>query len=177
MSDNFELDAVDFITISTIGPPGKRVFHLQAGDEETLLTLTIEKFQASAIADSIMALFEQLEEEYHITTPEVDPARYDLELREPIQPAFRVGQMGLGYDGTVDQIYIILNELESESSLGTPRTARIGATREQMRALVDHARDVVEQGRPICGNCGQPMDPEGHFCPKSNGHRKHVSWA
>jgi uncharacterized repeat protein (TIGR03847 family) len=46
-----------------------------------------------------------------------------------------------------------------------------------MRALADYAMRVVEGGRPICGNCGRPIDPEGHFCPKSNGHRKPVPWA
>jgi len=30
---------------------------------------------------------------------------------------------------------------------------------------------VAGQGRPICGNCGEPIDPEGHFCPKRNGHK------
>jgi hypothetical protein len=30
---------------------------------------------------------------------------------------------------------------------------------------------VAAQGRPICGNCGEPIDPAGHFCPRSNGHK------
>jgi predicted amidophosphoribosyltransferase len=29
----------------------------------------------------------------------------------------------------------------------------------------------VAAGRPICSMCGQPIDPEGHFCPRKNGHR------
>lgn len=177
MPEDIQLDAVDFITIDTIGPPGKRVFHLQAADADTLLTLTIEKFQASAIADSIVTLLDQLTEQYQIETPEVDLSQYDLDLREPIQPVFRVGQMGLGYDGSSDQVYLVLSEMEPDFAPEQIRTVRIGATREQMRALVQQARNTVEQGRPICGNCGQPIDPEGHFCPRSNGHRKRVSWA
>lgn len=177
MADDIQLDSVSFITIGTIGPPGERVFHLQAGDEDTLLTLTIEKFQASAIADSIMQLLAQLEEQYNIHTDEVDATGYDLDLREPIQPVFRVGQMGLGYDGTSDLVYLILSELVDEDPVIDPRTARVGASRQQMRLLVDHAREIVDQGRPICGNCGQPIDPEGHFCPRSNGHRQPTAWA
>jgi len=30
--------------------------------------------------------------------------------------------------------------------------------------------EVVAQGRPVCPLCGQPMDPDGHFCPRANGH-------
>jgi hypothetical protein len=26
----------------------------------------------------------------------------------------------------------------------------------------------VAQGRPNCGFCGQPMDAEGHVCPRMN---------
>jgi hypothetical protein len=24
----------------------------------------------------------------------------------------------------------------------------------------------------MCGLCGRPINPEGHFCPKRNGHTK-----
>jgi predicted amidophosphoribosyltransferase len=30
---------------------------------------------------------------------------------------------------------------------------------------------VVNRGRPICPQCGEPMDPAGHFCPKKNGNK------
>ena len=31
--------------------------------------------------------------------------------------------------------------------------------------------DLVNAGRPTCGLCGHPIDPEGHSCPRTNGHR------
>jgi hypothetical protein len=31
--------------------------------------------------------------------------------------------------------------------------------------------DLVRAGRPACPLCGNPMDPEGHSCPRTNGHR------
>jgi uncharacterized repeat protein (TIGR03847 family) len=51
--------------------------------------------------------------------------------------------------------------------------ARLWAGLPQMRALSRAAQEVVSQGRPICPLCGQPIDPEGHFCPRSNGHGTH----
>jgi hypothetical protein len=30
---------------------------------------------------------------------------------------------------------------------------------------------VVSLGRPICPQCGQTEEPEGHFCPKKNGYK------
>lgn len=177
MPQDLQLDSVDFVTIGTVGPPGQRTFHLQARMDEVLVTLTIEKFQASAIADSIDQIIEQIASEFDVETPEADTSAWDLALLEPIQPRFRVGQIGMGYDADKDQIFLVAGELLPEEALEEPRTVRIGATRIQMTTLAEHTRHVVEQGRPICGNCGQPIDPDGHFCPRSNGHRKPVSWA
>jgi uncharacterized repeat protein (TIGR03847 family) len=176
MAAEYNMDQVDFITVDTIGPPGQRVFHLQAGQGDQLLTLTVEKEQAAALAESISSLLGEIADRYNHTTPEPVLRQFDLDLREPILPAFRVAQMGLGYDSDTDQIVLIVNELLPEEAGDDASIARLSATREQMSALAIHTRDVVKGGRPICGNCGRPMDPEGHFCPNSNGHRKPVQW-
>lgn len=176
MADEFHLDEVDFITIGTIGPPGQRVFHLQARQDDQLITFTLEKFQANAIGESLDTLLSQIAEEFSVETPEVDITVRDLALLEPILPVYRVGQIGLGYNAESDRVYLMLGELLPEDTIDEPRSAQIAATREQMRALALHTAQVVAQGRPICGNCGEPMDPEGHFCPKSNGHHKPVEY-
>lgn len=176
MAAEYELDPVDTITVGTIGPPGQRIFHLQASKAGRLLTLTVEKEQAAALAESIVSLLEEINSKYSRATVPVS-GKYDLELQEPILPAFRVAQMGLGYDSDSDQLVLILNELLPEDTEEEPRVARLSASREQMLALAEHTQNVVAGGRPICGNCGRPIDPEGHFCPNSNGHRKPVQWS
>ena len=50
-------------------------------------------------------------------------------------------------------------------------TVRIWATSLQMLQMASHGEEQISRGRPICGNCMQPIDPKGHFCPKSNGHK------
>ncbi|MGH2544054.1 MAG: DUF3090 family protein, partial [Ardenticatenaceae bacterium] len=50
--------------------------------------------------------------------------------------------------------------------------ARFWATRDQVAALGRHAWEIAGQGRPLCPLCGEPMDADGHFCPRSNGHPK-----
>jgi uncharacterized repeat protein (TIGR03847 family) len=175
MSEEFEFDSADFITVGTIGPPGQRVFHLQVGKGNDLLTLTIEKEQASALADGIVEILDEIEKQLEVTTPEVDTSALDMDLHEPILPAFRVASMGLGYDVDSDRVILVVNELLPEDAPTEPRVVRMTATRTQTRALVDHTREVVAAGRPICGNCGRPIDPDGHFCPKSNGRRKELT--
>src|SRR4030042_1588088 len=39
------------------------------------------------------------------------------------------------------------------------------------RDLVAMIEGIVAAGRPICRLCLGPIDPEGHVCARSNGHR------
>jgi uncharacterized repeat protein (TIGR03847 family) len=40
------------------------------------------------------------------------------------------------------------------------------------RAFVKRAQAVVSAGRPPCPFCGNPLDPQGHVCPRANGYRR-----
>jgi uncharacterized repeat protein (TIGR03847 family) len=46
--------------------------------------------------------------------------------------------------------------------------ARLYATRAQVRAMAARAVEAVSSGRPKCPLCEQPMDPQGHRCPRWN---------
>ena len=52
-----------------------------------------------------------------------------------------------------------------------PTVSESTGTRSQMMAVAHWGMSVASKGRPVCGNCLQPMDPEGHFCPRRNGHK------
>ncbi|MBI1881538.1 MAG: DUF3090 family protein [Chloroflexi bacterium] len=167
-----DFNPVSRITIGSIGPPGQRVFLLQASQGTTMITLKIEKEQAMVLASSVIELLEELDEKYPRAQSKFDkPLSSDLMLREPMEPAFAIGQIGLGYDQGQDLIVLVVQEIEFEG-LEKPATARFWATRAQIQALSDHTLEVASRGRPICPLCDSPMDPEGHFCPRSNGHEK-----
>jgi len=171
MAETFEFEAVDFITIDTIGAPGDRVFHLQAAEYERLFTVIIEKEQADALAEGIGSILADIREQFDLVTTE--PTKLpDMALREPIIPMFRVGQIGLGYDNEHDRLVLMLSELQSEDTSDEQRIARLKLSRDQIIRLALHTHKVVAGGRPLCGNCGRPIDPDGHFCPKSNGHKR-----
>jgi uncharacterized repeat protein (TIGR03847 family) len=48
---------------------------------------------------------------------------------------------------------------------------RLSLTRTQAAAIARRGWDLVNAGRPSCALCGHPIDPEGHSCPRTNGHR------
>jgi uncharacterized repeat protein (TIGR03847 family) len=53
-----------------------------------------------------------------------------------------------------------------------PDAVRVRITAEAARAFVVRAQRVVAAGRPPCPLCSLPLDPEGHICPRQNGHRR-----
>lgn len=174
-----DFNPVSRITVGTAGPPGQRVFLLQASQKNSTITLKLEKEQARVLASAILELLEDLDEKYPRSYSKFDkPLSSDLMLQEPLEPAFVVGQIGLGYDQSQDLVVLVIQEIQVEEETALkPATARFWATRAQMKALGDHTLEVVKQGRPICPLCDSPIDPDGHFCPKSNGHEKRAPWA
>lgn len=166
----FEMHPVSRITIEAVGPPGQRVFVLQASQGMETLTLKLEKEQAQVLAHSIDQLLEELARRYPRPTSTLEePLASELMLRNPIEPLFAIGQMGLGYDESEDALVLVVQELTSEEEAHNARIARFWATRGQMQAISRHTLEVAAMGRPTCPLCGRPIDPDGHFCPKSNG--------
>jgi uncharacterized repeat protein (TIGR03847 family) len=168
-----DFNPVSRITVGAVGEPGQRVFLLQASQGISHITLKIEKEQATVLASSVIELLEGLDEEYPRTFSKVDePLSSDLILQYPLDPAFVVGQIGLGYDQEQDMVVLVAQEIQFEDDTGEPAVARFWASRPQMKTFSEHTLEVVQQGRPTCPLCDAPMDPNGHFCPRSNGHEK-----
>ncbi len=179
-----DFNTVHRITASAVGPPGQRVFYVQARQGSRLISLLAEKEQVRALAEAVEKLLDELAEKDPSLATTDDMFVADMNLEEPLEPEFRIIQMGLGYDEERDMVVLVLQGQGDEpDSSDSPRLpdeedeeegeailARLSATRPQMRALSVHATRVVASGRPICGNCGRPIDPTGHFCPERNGH-------
>ena len=153
-----ELNPVDFITIGTIGPKGRRIFYLQAGHNNQIVSLIIEKEQSRALSEAIIELIDDLDERYASKPGAGKDSPADMDLREPIEPIFRVSQMGLGYDEDQDKIVLVAQELviaeqDDDDLLAgmeeeiQPGIVRLWCSREQMRALSDQALHMVNSGR------------------------------
>jgi uncharacterized repeat protein (TIGR03847 family) len=174
MARIIDLNPVTRITTGAVGKPGQRVFYLQGETDNRRITLICEKQQVQALGVGLQEFLQDLQQKNpHLLTPSGSYLESDMELQEPVEPLFRVGQFGLGYDEDSDRVILVAQETqeqeeaESENSV----TVRFWATRSQMLAMAQHGLGIASKGRPICGNCLQPIDPEGHFCPRRNGHK------
>jgi uncharacterized repeat protein (TIGR03847 family) len=149
------------------------VFYIQAYQREKSLTIIVEKVQIQSLAVGVEQFLEELAQRF----PDLPKASADydddkMRIHPPVDPIFRTGELGLGYDSDNDLVVLIARELiPEEESEREPDTVRFWCTRSQLRAMCRRGMEVAARGRPICPQCGQPMEPEGHFCPKRNGHK------
>ncbi|MEI7844603.1 MAG: DUF3090 domain-containing protein [Chloroflexota bacterium] len=168
-----DVDPCDHVTTDAIGAPGQRVFYLQAYQEARTVTVIIEKLQLQTLSVGIEQFLAQLAEE----NPELNEASADfneehMRINPPLEPVFRAGEIGLGYDKERDLVMMAIREVLLDGD--DPDEAamiRFWCTRSQARALARWGVEVARRGRPVCPQCGQPVESEGHFCPKKNGYR------
>ena len=109
------------------------------------------------------------------------PADDTAPLDEPLNEAFRAGSLTLGWDGDHDRILVearaqtedceeIDPDEDDDEDEDGPDLLRVRMTADAARSFVARAARIVAAGRPPCPLCGAPLDPQGHICPRRNGH-------
>jgi uncharacterized repeat protein (TIGR03847 family) len=178
----------------TVGEPGQRTFFLQAREGARVTSVALEKQQVSVLADKIDVLLDEVlrQAQGDPTIPAVAPSGSDDSepLEQPIVEEFRVGTITLSWE-VDDQVVVIelfpINEeavvVEGEGDDGEAEVEIEVEASEVLivklepayaRAFAKRAQTVVSAGRPPCQFCGNPVDPEGHICPRANGFRRIV---
>lgn len=168
MAESHDFEAVDRFTAGTLGEPGARTFLFQARSGSVQVTIKCEKQQVAALAEYLQGVLADL--------PAVEggeEAAVDLALAPPYDPDWVAGTLSVAYDDVADRIVILVEEVgrpEEDDLLDDDRASlRVRLTRAQVTALVEHAVELVEGGRPPCPVCGHPKGPD-HACPRTNGH-------
>ena len=168
-----DVDPVVHITTDAIGKPGQRVFYIQAWQENRTVSLLVEKVQIQTLALGVEQFLKEIKERF----PELPEASSDFDedkmhIVPPVDPLFRVGELGLAYDADRDLLVLVAREVAaSDQEEEDSDVVRFWCSRAQVRAMCRWGLEVSGRGRPICPFCGEPMEPEGHFCPKRNGHK------
>jgi len=185
MTSSFDFDEVDRFVCGTVGPPGQRVFYLQAVSGSTVVTVKAEKQHVAALADYLTQI---------IASHDLPAGRLNRgnELLEPVFPEWAVGSLMVALNETTGRIVVVaesdvdtedwdLDEDEDEdeddpwdeepfeeSGDGGVNDLRVALSRNQVESFIAAARELMAGGRPPCRLCGRPMDPDGHVCPRWN---------
>ena len=178
----FEFDPPDRFVAGTVGEPGERTFYLQASGAGRLVSVALEKVQVAALAEKIDELLDEVRRRQGDESAVPPSTTREMEdvapLDAPIEEEFRVGTLALAWDGDTSSILIeaqsIVSDDEAAPAEGAEFTGdmlRVRLTPVAARAFARRAQRVVAAGRPPCPLCGNPLDPQGHVCPRQNGHR------
>ena len=180
----FVFDPPERFVAGTVGQPGERTFYLQASGAGRTISVAIEKVQVAVLAERLEELLEEVRRRGVGDVPPSAPPELEdtAPLDAPVEEEFRVGTMGLAWDGESGRVVVEAlapaegedqQEVEplSEAEEG-PDALRVHVSAEMALAFIQRAQRVVAAGRPPCPLCALPLDPEGHICPRQNGHRR-----
>jgi len=187
----FSFDSPDRFICGAVGQPGQRTFYLQAAKGGRVVSVALEKAQVAILAERLATLLLALRQGGVAIGEET--ASREPQLAEPIVEEFRVGTLTLGWDTDRERIVIEAREVTDEDEeedaaeegeqeaeeepvlmasdlTEGPDLVRVQLAPDAALAFASGAIAVVQAGRPPCPQCGAPLDPTGHFCPRRNGY-------
>ena len=179
----FLFDPPERFVAGTVGEPGERTFYLQATASGRTVSVALEKMQVAVLAERLEELLGEVQRRLGVDLPGPTPEIEDLApLEAPIEEEFRVGTMGLAWDGDAGLVVIEAHAQTGEDDEEAPEplaetdegpdVLRVRINAAAARAFISRAERVVAAGRPPCPLCGLPLDQSGHICPRQNGFRR-----
>jgi len=157
----YEFDRPDKVMVGVRGEVGNRLFLLQARQGRRLVILKCEKVQLAALAQWISQVLDDMGRPGHLPD--------DFALEPEYEVDFTVGDITVAVDEERDVIEVTFDAVEEGEDEAT-----IALTKEWAGGLAIAITRLVDAGRPPCPLCGGPLDPRGHDCPRTNGHRAPV---
>ena len=156
------------VDAEAIGQPGQRRFRLLVGSDSQSASIWMEKDQLASMGAWLEETGARLDKERPSSDPDVEP----LPFAEPFALDFRASQLGLGF---IDEEELFaIQAFDGAGARAGSAFFRCFLSRGQCRVLSRKISAVIAGGRPICPLCESPIDPQGHVCPKANGHHTGV---
>lgn len=163
----FPLGPLAHIEAETFGEPGQRTFRLvvEAGAARGLVWL--EKDQLFQLAVYLQGAVQGLsrEDRTRRSTP-----------RDPTWPGaptsidFKARRVLVSHDQANAAFYLQAHQDDEDEPDPNASSVSFWINPDQAETLAEVALRLCAAGRPRCFLCGLPINPDGHMCPRSNGH-------
>jgi uncharacterized repeat protein (TIGR03847 family) len=154
---NYVFSNPDRVMVGVRGEVGSRLFLLQVREGRRLVIVKCEKIQLAALAEWLSQVLLELGRPGHLPD--------DFALEPEYEADFVAGDIAVSLDEEAKAIDVMMESLEEDDSLS------VRLSREWAAGLAIAIVRLVEAGRPLCPLCGGPLDPKGHDCPRTNGHK------
>ena len=161
------LGSLTSVQAETYGEPGQRTFRLVLQSGAARCYVWVEKEQLFQLGRFLQKSVQSLSAE--------DRERHN----EPGEPPwtgsetsveFKAGQLLLNYDSAANSFYLQALENEEDQPQDEVSSVSCWITVSQAGPLADESLTICAAGRPLCFLCSMPINPDGHVCPRANGH-------
>ena len=145
----------------SFGEPGKRTFRIYVECDGGDASIWIEKEHLLQLALAIqqMAMSVGRDDYDPSPPPELAGGYASMDIR--------VAKLALGHDPRRAMFVLDVHDVEDVES---DATLRVWTDLRQLERFSEEALRVCAAGRPLCPLCGRAIDPDGHMCPRVNGH-------
>ena len=163
------MGSLTHVDAETFGEPGSRTFKLILDADEAHCNVWLEKEQLFQLGVYLQDAGEAMSDEERGRESQRQDPEWLGDSGEEVD--FKAGQMLVTLDKPANSFYLLAYEREDpEAESQDPASVSFRISLQQAKPLSEHALRICAAGRPNCFLCGQPINPEGHVCPRSNGH-------
>ena len=162
----------DSVETEAIGIPGKRTFKITAVSPRGSVIVWLEKEQLLRVGLAIKRFLAA-----RPAAAQPAPRVEEVWSGSPVEAEFKAGEMSLRYDASTGVLTLEAAGIEPQPDSEPPDleeppvTVEFSFTSGAGAVLADRALEICAAGRKACPLCGGPMDPDGHFCVRTNGHQ------
>ena len=163
----YPLGPLSRIAAETFGEPGRRTFRLTLESGRATSLLWLEKEQLFQLGVGLReAVQRQTESERERGSAPTAPGWSGAETTIEFRARILSGR----HDQDTNSFYLQAQGGEESESGAEPPSVSFWITVDQAAALAEESLRICAAGRPPCFLCGLPIDPQGHVCPRANGH-------
>lgn len=170
-----------FVT-GSVGESERRVFFVQTRQGSRMTNVVCERAQVRVLAQHLAGVLGELERAGGISSESglARPRPHDTgPLDVPLDEDFRAGTMTITWLPETCCLRVELYAIGVYRELRQPGVSPGEREILQVEISLDQARDFIARTEqllgsqaPSCPFCGQPIQPDGHLCPRCNGYRK-----
>jgi len=161
----YPLGAVSSIGAESFGQPGRRTFRLDLAAGAARSFVWLEKEQLYQLGIYLQEAIRTLSKEDRQRAGQAGEPPWSGG-EESVE--FKARQIMLSYSVPANYFYLLAYEVEEGGEAAASISCWLSPDQGEM--LSREALQICAAGRPPCFLCGMPINPEGHVCPRANGH-------
>ena len=143
----------------TFGKPGKRTFSIEIECKDNFINLWLEKEQLALISQNI-AKYKSFTQSEDL----IEPQNQEMKNYKMIDFALEFIEPSNSFD-----FYFVGVDDDDKGVAAT-----FSYENKYAQSFAKNSLKIISQGRPICSLCSNPINQEGHFCIKLNGHIENI---